>query len=122
MSKVIKMNFENISDILDLLGGENAPNILSPILKLFGLDGEAAENILTLFLRLRNGELTLKDLLPALLPVLIGFFTKQTKNAPEVAEAKEAFDTGVRLEPVENFADEGIYSSLNDYFMNDTAS
>lgn len=116
------MNLQSLLPLAALLlsGSSDLDGVLSSeafasLSESFGFPAETVKNLTVLIPRLLRGEIELKSLIPAVLPVLIAFFSsaRQSENAPE-EQPSEAFMSPLKLDPISGFADESIYSTLED--------
>ncbi len=119
------MDLSNLINILpSILGNNSKGNILETLLPLLTMDKDALNDIFSTLNSVLDGSVNLKDLLIALLPVLLEYFGK-TEAPPDIKNATEevvAFNKVLGIEPVKDLADEKTLSDLVDYLESSTAS
>ncbi len=119
------MDLTNLINILpSILGNNSKGNMLETLIPLLTMDKNGLNDIFSALNSVLDGSINLKDLLIALLPIILEYFgqtnaPKETKNATEEVVA---FNEILGIEPVRDIADEKTLSELVDYLESSTAS
>lgn len=117
------MDLSNLLKILPTLSNLGA---IEDIIKLFNSDDNAFKNITWLLNSLKNGDVSISELLPALLPLLLQFLSSgkgnDDKKENAIPDNDITFSKPLGIEPIQNICDEKTLESLASYLDNVTAS
>ncbi|MBQ2717518.1 MAG: hypothetical protein IJF75_02830 [Clostridia bacterium] len=120
------MDLSNLINILpSILGNNSKGNVLETLLPLLTMDKNGLNDIFSALNSVLDGSINLKDLLIALLPIILEYFGKTVGAQEEIKNATEnevTFNKVLGIEPVRDLADEKTLSELVDYLESSTAS
>lgn len=120
------MDLTNLINILpSILGNNSKGSMLETLIPLLTMDKNGLNDIFSALNSVLDGSINLKDLLIALLPIILEYFGKTVGAQEEIKNATEnevTFNKVLGIEPVRDLADEKTLSELVDYLESSTAS